>query len=191
MKLKSAFNDAFWLDGRGYYAIALDGDKRPVDALASNMAHCLWTGIIDEERAPSVVEHLMSPQMFTGWGIRTLASDMGAYNPMSYHNGSVWPHDNALAVDGLLRYGLVEQAQRVALGLLDAAECFDGRLPELFCGFDRGQFETPVAYPTSCSPQAWARPRRCTCCAACSAWSPTFRRVAWRSPRCCPRRCCR
>ncbi len=156
VKLKSKFNDAFWLDGRGYYAIALDGDKRPVDALSSNMAHCLWTGIIDEERAPSVVAHLMSARMFTGWGIRTLASDMGAYNPMSYHNGSVWPHDNALAVEGLLRYGYVGEAQRVALGLLDAAECFGGRLPELFCGFDRGQFATPVTYPTSCSPQAWA-----------------------------------
>jgi glycogen debranching enzyme len=155
-KLKSAFNDAFWLPEQGYYAVALDGDKRPVDALASNMAHCLWTGIIDEEHAAAVVEHLVSPQMFTGWGIRTLASSMGAYNPMSYHNGSVWPHDNALAVDGMMRYGFVDAAQRVASGLLDAAEWFGGRLPELFCGFDRTQFANPVAYPTSCSPQAWA-----------------------------------
>jgi glycogen debranching enzyme len=155
-KLKVAFNDAFWLPEQGYYAIALDGDKRPVDALTSNMAHCLWTGIIEEDRAPAVAEHLLSPQMFSGWGIRTLATSMGAYNPMSYHNGSVWPHDNAIAVEGLMRYGFVEAAQRVASALLEAAEWFGGRLPELFCGFDRAQFTNPIAYPTSCSPQAWA-----------------------------------
>lgn len=98
----------------------------------------------------------MSPTMFTGWGIRTLASDMGAYNPVSYHNGSVWPHDTALVATGLMRYGFVDEAKRVALGVLDAAEHFDGRLPELFCGFDRGEFPGPVPYPTACSPQAWA-----------------------------------
>ena len=94
--------------------------------------------------------------MFTGWGVRTLASTMGAYNPMSYHNGSVWPHDNAIVVAGLMRYGFVAEAQRVARGLVDAAAAFAGRLPELFCGFDRTEFEQPVPYPTSCSPQAWA-----------------------------------
>ncbi len=155
-KLQSAFNEAFWLPDEGYYAIALDGEKRPVDALASNMAHCLWTGIVDAAHAPSVVGHLMSPTMFTGWGLRTLGSTMGAYNPMSYHNGSVWPHDTAIAVAGMLRYGFVEAAQRTATALTDAAEAFGGRLPELFCGFDRGDFSGPVAYPTSCSPQAWA-----------------------------------
>jgi glycogen debranching enzyme len=120
------------------------------------MGHCLWTGIIDEEKAAAVAEHLLSPEMFTGWGVRTLGSSMGAYNPMSYHNGSVWPHDNALIVAGLMRYGFVEHAQRVAEGLLQAAEAFGGRLPELFCGFDRGEYAEPVPYPTSCSPQAWA-----------------------------------
>jgi len=155
-KLRSAFNQAFWLEDRGYFAIALDADKRPVDALASNMAHCLWTGIVDDDKAASVARHLLSPEMFSGWGIRTLASSMGAYNPMSYHNGSVWPHDNAIAVAGLMRYGFVEEAQRVALAVLDAAEAFGGRLPELFCGFDRDRFTAPVSYPTSCSPQAWA-----------------------------------
>ncbi len=155
-KLRAAFNDAFWLPEQGWYAIALDGEKRPVDALTSNLGHCLWTGIVEETRAAAVAEHLVSPQMFSGWGLRTLASSMGAYNPMSYHNGSVWPHDSAIAVAGLMRYGFVEQAQRVALGLLDAAEYFGGRLPELFCGFDRTRFSGPVAYPTSCSPQAWA-----------------------------------
>jgi glycogen debranching enzyme len=98
----------------------------------------------------------MSPDMFTGWGIRTLAASMGAYNPMSYHNGSVWPHDNAIAIAGLMRYGFVAEAQRASQAVLDAAEAFGGRLPELFCGFDRSQFKTPVSYPTSCSPQAWA-----------------------------------
>ena len=154
--LKAAFNEKFWLPDKGYFAEALDKDKRPVDACTSNMGHCLWTGIVDEDKAPSVVEHLMSPQMFTGWGIRTLGSDMGAYNPVSYHNGSVWPHDSALVATGLMRYGFVEEARRVASGLIDAAEHFDGRLPELFCGFDRGEFPGPVPYPTACSPQAWA-----------------------------------
>jgi glycogen debranching enzyme len=155
-KLKSAFNASFWLPDRGYFAIALDADKRPVDALASNMAHCLWTGIIDADKAASVATHLLSPEMFSGWGIRTLASSMGAYNAMSYHNGSVWPHDNAIAVAGLMRYGFIDAAQQVALAILDAADAFGGRLPELFCGFERSRFHAPVGYPTSCSPQAWA-----------------------------------
>lgn len=155
-QLKTAFNEKFWLPDKGYYAVALDKDKRPVDALTSNIGHCLWTGIADEDKAQSVMGHLMSPQMFTGWGIRTLASDMGAYNPVSYHNGSVWPHDTALVATGLMRYGFVEEAKRVASGIFEAAEHFDNRLPELFCGFDRGEFPGPVPYPTACSPQAWA-----------------------------------
>jgi glycogen debranching enzyme len=154
--LKEQFNERFWLPGRGWYAVALDGDGRPVDACASNMGHCLWSGIIDDERAPSVVERLLSPQMFSGWGVRTLATDMGAYDPVSYHNGSVWPHDTALIVTGLVRYGFLAEAQRVATALLDAADAFGGRLPELFCGFDRSEYPEPVPYPTSCSPQAWA-----------------------------------
>ena len=155
-RLKEEFNRRFWLPDKGYYALALDGQKRPVDACASNMGHCLWTGIVDDDKAGKVAARLMSPEMFTGWGIRTLASDMGAYNPVSYHNGSVWPHDSTLAATGLMRYGFVEDARRVATGLFDAAIRFGGRLPELFCGFDRGQYEVPVPYPTSCSPQAWA-----------------------------------
>ncbi|MFJ4266528.1 glycogen debranching N-terminal domain-containing protein [Paenarthrobacter nicotinovorans] len=154
--LKRKFNEQFWLPDKGYYAVALDRDKRPVDACASNMGHCLWFGLIDEDKAPAVVERLMSPEMFSGWGVRTLAKDMGAYNPASYHNGSVWPHDNALIVSGLLRYGFVEEAQRIATAMLEAAEISGDRLPELFCGFDRSQFREPVPYPTACSPQAWA-----------------------------------
>jgi glycogen debranching enzyme len=155
-QLKIKFNEQFWLPDKGYYAVALDKDKRPVDACASNMGHCLWFGLIDEDKAPLVVERLMSSQMFTGWGVRTLASDMGAYNPASYHNGSVWPHDNAIIAAGLLRYGFVEEAQRISTALLEAAEYSGGRLPELFCGFSRDRFAEPVPYPTACSPQAWA-----------------------------------
>jgi glycogen debranching enzyme len=154
--LKRRFNEAFWLADRGYFALALDAEKRPVDALASNMGHCLWTGIVDEDKAASVAHHLLSPAMFTGFGVRTLGSTMGAYNPMSYHNGSVWPHDNAIVAAGLMRYGFVAESQRIALALLDASEQFGGRLPELFCGFDRKDFGIPIAYPTACSPQAWS-----------------------------------
>lgn len=155
-QLKKRFNEKFWIHNRGYYAIALDGKKRQVDACASNMGHCLFLGIVDEDKAPQVAERLMSPEMFSGWGVRTLASNMGAYNPASYHNGSVWPHDNAIIAAGLLRYGFVAEAQRIATALLEAANYSEGRLPELFCGFSREHLTAPVPYPTACSPQAWA-----------------------------------
>lgn len=154
--LKAEFNKKFWIARRGYFALALDSDKNPVDACASNMGHCLWTGIVDDDKAKLVVDRLMSEEMFSGWGVRTLATDMVAYNPASYHNGSVWPHENALIADGLMHYGFCEEAQRIATGILDAADSLDGRLPELLCGFDRGNYPTPIPYPTSCSPQAWA-----------------------------------
>lgn len=154
--LKARFNEKFWMPDRGYYAIALDGKKRQVDACASNMGHCLWVGLVDEDKAPLVAERLMSPEMFSGWGVRTLATDMGAYNPASYHNGSVWPHDNAVIAAGLMRYGFVDEAQRISTALFEAAEYSEGRLPELFCGFSREQYGEPVPYPTACSPQAWA-----------------------------------
>ena len=154
--LKRSFNEAFWLPDRGWFAVGLDRDKRPIDSLTSNIGHCLWSGIVDEDKAPQVAQHLISPEMFSGWGVRTLASSMAAYNPMSYHNGSVWPHDSALVATGLMRYGFVESAQRIAVGLLEAAVSFGGRLPELMCGFDRADYPEPIGYPTSCSPQAWA-----------------------------------
>lgn len=154
--LRVAFNEAFWLPERRWFAIGLDADKRPIDALTSNIGHCLWTGIVDEEKAQAVADHLLSPDMFTGWGIRTLSRSMAAFNPMSYHNGSVWPHDNAICAAGLMRYGFVGHAQRVITGLLDAATYFGYRLPELFCGFGRDEFAEPVPYPAACSPQAWA-----------------------------------
>jgi glycogen debranching enzyme len=155
-QLKRDFNEQFWLPDQGWYAVGLDRDKRPIDALTSNIGHCLWTGIADKAKASSVARHLMSPEMFSGWGIRTLASSMGAFNPMSYHNGSVWPHDNAICAAGLMRYGYIEQAQRVTAAIVDASAAFGYRLPELFCGFGRNEFAMPVPYPTSCSPQAWA-----------------------------------
>ena len=155
-RLRKSFDEHFWLPDRGHHALALDGSKRPVDSLTSNIGHCLWTGIVPPERAASVAAHLASPEMFTGWGVRTLARTMGAYNPMSYHNGSVWPHDSAIVAAGLMRYGFVDEATTVARGVLDAARATGGRLPELFCGFDREEGEPPVPYPTACSPQAWS-----------------------------------
>lgn len=154
--LRDQFNERFFLEDRGYLAVGLDGEKRPIDSLTSNVGHCLWTGIVDDAKAERIAKHLMSAEMFTGWGIRTLASNMGAYNPVSYHNGSVWPHDNAICAAGLMRYGFEQQAETVALSLLESATAFDARLPELFCGFGRDEFAAPVGYPTSCSPQAWA-----------------------------------
>lgn len=154
--LRRRFNHDFWLDDRGYFAVGLDADKRPIDALTSNMGHALWTGIADTEKASVTADRLVSPELFSGYGIRTLATTMGAYNPVSYHNGSVWPHDSALCVAGLARYGFAAHARRVAAGLVEAASYFSGRLPELFCGYDRTEVPGPVPYPTSCSPQAWA-----------------------------------
>jgi len=154
--LKAAFNRDFWLEEQGFFAMALDADKAPVDGLASNMGHCLWTGIVDEEKAPLVAKHLLSEWMFCGWGVRTLAETVRGYNPISYHCGSVWPHDNAIAAAGLMRYGFVEEAHQIMEGLMAAAPFFDNRLPELFAGLSRSQFRFPVSYPTSCSPQAWA-----------------------------------
>lgn len=155
-ELKQKFNAAFWLPESGWYAVGLDRDKRPIDALASNMGHALWTGIIADEHAAEVAEHLLDPSMFTGWGIRTLATTMAQFNPVSYHNGTVWPHDSAIIAAGLMRYGFETEAVRVIEGLFDAASHFDGRLPELFCGFGRDEFAFPVPYPTACTPQAWS-----------------------------------
>ncbi|MGA8296197.1 MAG: glycogen debranching N-terminal domain-containing protein [Acidimicrobiales bacterium] len=154
--LREAFNERFFLEDRGYLAIGLDAEKRPIDALSSNIGHCLWTGIVDDDKAERLAKHMLSSEMFTGWGIRTLASNMGAYNPVSYHNGSVWPHDNAIGAAGLMRYGFEQEAQTIALAMFETAVAFESRLPELFCGFGRDEFAVPVGYPTSCSPQAWA-----------------------------------
>jgi glycogen debranching enzyme len=155
-KLKQAFNRDFWLADKGYVAIALDGSKRPVDALSSNMGHCLWTGILDPDKSAAVADKLLAPELFSGWGVRTLATSMAAYNPVSYHNGSVWPHDNALIAAGLMRYGFTDHAHRIIRALLDVSALQDGRLPELFSGVDRSELPVPAPYPASCQPQAWA-----------------------------------
>ena len=155
-QLKKAFNRDFWLEDKGWYAVGLDADKKPIDSLTSNVGHCLWAGIVDEDKATLVAQKLLSSQMFSGWGIRTLSTDNPAYNPISYHRGSVWPHDSALVAAGLARYGFDAGAQRLILGLFDAAATQGGRLPELFSGLDRNELGVPVGYPTSCSPQAWS-----------------------------------
>ncbi len=155
--LQQRFEERFWLDEVGTYALALDGDGLPVDAVSSNPGHALWSGICTPERAARVAASLLAPDLFSGWGIRTLSTRMAGYNPISYHIGSIWPHDNAICAAGLWRYGHAEAASRIAGALLEATQFFrDARLPELFCGFDRATSPYPVPYPVACSPQAWA-----------------------------------
>ncbi len=155
--LRAAFNDAFWDPDEGFFALALDGGKQQVRSISSNPGHCLYCGIVDDDKAALVAERLMAPDMFSGWGVRTLATSSRAYNPMSYHNGSVWPHDNAITAAGLKRYGFHAATARIASALFEvAAAARDFRLPELFCGFHRDQSRSIVAYPVACIPQAWA-----------------------------------
>ncbi|MGH2635800.1 MAG: amylo-alpha-1,6-glucosidase [Actinomycetota bacterium] len=156
-ELKRRYNDAFWIEDEQFFAEALDADKRQVRTVTSNPGHGLYCGIVDEEKAVPLAKRLLSPDMFSGWGIRTMSKAAAAYNPMSYHNGSVWPHDNALIAAGLKRYGFARSTNRVATALFDAAVQADYlRLPELFCGFTRRTPNRPVSYPIACSPQAWA-----------------------------------
>ncbi len=154
--LKRRFDRDFWLPERGYYALALDADGSQVDALASNIGHLLWSGIVEPRRAPEIVDHLMGPRLYSGWGVRTLAEGEGRYNPIGYHLGTVWPFDNSIIAWGLRRYGYKEEAARIASDILDAAEVFEGRLPEAFGGYERSLTKYPVQYPTACSPQAWS-----------------------------------
>ncbi|MFI5832103.1 glycogen debranching N-terminal domain-containing protein [Micromonospora sp. NPDC051300] len=154
--LKERFNRDFWIPEREYYALALDPQGRHVDALASNIGHLLWSGIVDESRAPAVAAHLLGPRLFSGWGVRTLADDQGRYNPIGYHVGTVWPFDNSIIAWGLWRYGFREEAGRICDAMLSASRYFDGRLPEAFAGYERGLTDYPVEYPTACSPQAWS-----------------------------------
>jgi glycogen debranching enzyme len=158
--LKKRFNQDFWLPELGFYALGLDADGAPLDVVASNIGHCLETGLLSAGRAKTVGQRLMMPDMFSGWGIRTLSAQMAAYNPISYHNGTIWPHDNAMIARGFARQGHPEWVDTVFTGLFEAARQMDyKRLPELFCGFERGEAGTgdpPVRYPVACSPQAWA-----------------------------------
>jgi glycogen debranching enzyme len=156
-ELRARFDEAFWVDERGgFFALALDGSKRKVDAKASNMGHLLWSGIVLPERVPAVVDQLLAEDLWTGWGIRTMASDAAAFNPISYHNGTVWPHDTALAAWGLARHGYTGEARRIGRALIEAAGHFDWSLPEVFAGYARDETPFPIAYPTATRPQAWA-----------------------------------
>jgi glycogen debranching enzyme len=154
--LRKRFDAAFWLPERGWYALGLDADKRPVDALASNMGHLLWSGIVPTERVAEVAAKLVSGPLWSGWGVRTLAADEPAFDPLEYHNGTVWPHDNSLIALGLAQAGRRAEAERVVRALLDSAPFFEYRLPELFAGGERRDDEAPGIVPTSARPQAWA-----------------------------------
>jgi glycogen debranching enzyme len=155
--LKKRFNEVFWCEPLATYAIALDHEKRPCRVAASNAGHCLFTGIASEEYARRVADRLLSEDCFSGWGVRTLSGKEVRYNPMAYHNGSIWPHDNAIVAAGLANYGLKDETNRIMTGLFDASVFFDlHRLPELFCGFPQREGEGPTLYPAACAPQAWA-----------------------------------
>jgi glycogen debranching enzyme len=155
-ELKVRFNRDFWISERGFFALALDGQKRKVDSLTSNIGHLLWSGIAEEDKADLCMKHLMSDELFSGWGIRTMAASEGSYNPIGYHVGTVWPHDSSFIAWGLRRYGYRAEAARICRAILEAADLFDGRLPEAFGGYPRSKTGYPVEYPTACSPQAWA-----------------------------------
>jgi glycogen debranching enzyme len=154
--LKRRFNRDFWVQDGEYFAVALDADGTQVDSLTSNNGHLLWSGIVDKSKAKAVARHLLSDRLFSGWGIRTLAVGEGRYNPVGYHVGTIWPFDNSFIAWGLRRYGFKAEAARVAAGILEAAQFFDGRLPEAFGGYPRHMTRYPVQYPTACSPQAWS-----------------------------------
>jgi glycogen debranching enzyme len=154
--LRARFNADYWDPERGHFVHALDRDKRRVDALTSNVGHLLWSGIADNEKAAATVQRLVAPDMFSGWGIRTMSSTDSGYNPIEYHNGTVWPHDTGLIAEGFRRYGFRERAAELVTALLEAASFFEYRLPEVFAGFARGETGFPVEYPTASRPQAWA-----------------------------------
>ncbi|GII26053.1 aminotransferase [Planosporangium mesophilum] len=154
--LRKRFHEIFWLPDEGFYALARDGEGRPVPTLASNIGHLLWSGIVPDENVDAVVGHLMGENLFSGWGVRTVADGQPAYNPMEYHNGTVWPHDSALIAMGLTRYGRHTEAARLAEAMLEAAAYFQYRLPEALVGFDRKATGVPIGYASACSPQAWA-----------------------------------
>ncbi|MEV4543849.1 amylo-alpha-1,6-glucosidase [Micromonospora echinaurantiaca] len=155
-QLKERFNRDFWVEDGEFYALALDPDGRQCDVLSSNIGHLLWSGIVDHDRAEKIAQHLVGPRLFSGWGVRTLAEGEVRYNPIGYHNGTIWPFDNSFIAWGLRRYGFAEESAIIASGILDAATYFQGRLPEAFGGYPRELTKFPVEYPTACSPQAWS-----------------------------------
>ncbi|MGV3656270.1 MAG: glycogen debranching N-terminal domain-containing protein [Noviherbaspirillum sp.] len=184
--LKVRFNKAFWCEEIGTYALALDGAKNQCQVPSSNAGHALWTGIADPDYAARVADQLLSDKFFCGWGIRTIPVNEARYNPMAYHNGSVWPHDNAIIADGMARYGFTSKAMAVFSGLADASIYVDqNRMPELFCGFEKRPDEGPTLYPVACSPQAWAAGCVFYLLQACLGLSfdPSKPEVRFRNPR--------
>ncbi|MFL5970323.1 MAG: glycogen debranching N-terminal domain-containing protein [Gaiellaceae bacterium] len=156
-ELRNRFDEAFWVEDRGgFYALALDGEKRKVDSLASNIGHLLWSGIVPPNRVDAIVDQLMGDELWSGWGVRTMSTGDAGYNPLSYHNGTVWPHDNSIVAAGLARYARWPEAQRVIQRMLTAAQHFNYQLPEVFAGMRRSETPFPIAYPTAARPQAWA-----------------------------------
>lgn len=155
-ELKQKFNRDFWIPEKQFFALALDGQKRKVDSLTSNIGHLLWSGIVDKDKAAACARHLVGPRLFSGWGVRTMADNEGSYNPIGYHVGTVWPFDNSFVALGLRNYGFKKEAAQVALANLEAARYFQYRLPEAFAGYSRAETNFPVEYPTACSPQAWS-----------------------------------
>jgi len=156
-ELKQRFDDAFWVPERGgFYALALDADKNPVDSVCSNIGHLLWSRIVPAERVDAIVDQLMGDGLWSGWGVRTMSSEDAGYSPLSYHNGTVWPHDNSLIAMGLAQYARWPESQRIVQRLLVASRHFNYQLPEVFAGLRRSETPFPIAYPTAARPQAWA-----------------------------------
>jgi glycogen debranching enzyme len=154
--MRDAVETHFWMEDKGFYALAIDGEGMPCRVRTSNAGHLLYVGLPSPERAQRVIEALLAANFHSGWGLRTLADDEILFNPMSYHNGSTWPHDTAICATGLARYGDRDSVVRLLSGTFEAAVHFNMRLPELFCGFTRSAGEAPVAYPVACLPQAWS-----------------------------------
>lgn len=155
-QLKEKFNKEFWVEDGGYFALGLDKDKKKIDTLSSMIGHLLWSGIVDESKMSMIVSHLFSPELYSGWGIRTLSKDSIAFNPLGYHTGTVWPHDNAIIARGLYKNGFKSEALRIVEDMVDASKHFGYRLPEVFAGYDKNLTKFPVSYPTAASPQAWS-----------------------------------
>ncbi len=154
--LRECFRRDFWMPERGCHALALDGEKRQVDSVTSNIGHLLWSGLLDEAEAAATAERLLEDQLYSGWGVRTLGTREAGYNPLGYHTGTVWPHENSLIASGLARYGHRDAASTIASAMLGAAPFFEHRLPEVFAGFPASMTTVPVAFPTASRPQAWA-----------------------------------
>ncbi len=178
--LRRRFEEIFWCEDISTYALALDGSKRPCRVRTSNAGHCLFAGIATEEHARRVATTLTDETSFSGWGIRTVASSEARYNPMSYHNGSIWPHDNSLIAAGFARYELQGSVAMVLAGMMDASIFFDlHRLPELFCGFPRRPGEAATLYPVACAPQAWASGLYFFCCKRVSGSMCLLQNEGW------------